>query len=156
MPNKDGGHGLSGVQTSAQPKAAPHMNSSSNNEDCMRTAVAAFCALALCACAGAHPGPEDSWKQAREEIHRQAQAGNLTPLREQEQLRDAFRCIYGPEPQVMSFYAYTISLMQRVQSGTLSLEKARELTKIRAKQVMAALQRERQFEGCAWSACSGP
>lgn len=122
----------------------------------MRTVVAASCAVALCACVGAQQSPQAQWMQASEDIHREAQAGTLTPLQEQEQLRDAFVRVYGPDPKAMDFYAYSIGLMQRVQNGTLSLEEARELTNAKEQQVRTAMERQREFEGCAWSACSGP
>ena len=122
----------------------------------MRTAVAAACFLALCACAEVPRSQEYQWAQASEEIHRQAQAGKLTRIEELEDLRDAFVRIYGPDPKAMDFYAYSIGLLQSVQNGTLSLEQANELIAAKERHVHTAMMRQRKIEGCAWSACSGP
>ena len=122
----------------------------------MRAAAAAYLAVALCACAEVPQGQNTEWNEAGETIHREALEGALTPLQEQEQLRDAFVRIYGPDPNAMGFYAYSIGLMQRVQNGELQLEEARRLIYAKEQQVRTAMVRQRDFEGCAWSACSGP
>ena len=122
----------------------------------MRIVVAVACALALGACADVPSSQERQWMQASEEIHQKAQSGKLMPVEELEDLRDAFVRVYGPDPKSMSFYAYAIRVMQRVQHGTLSLEKANEMINAKERQVRTAMMRQRQFEGCAWSACSGP
>jgi len=106
--------------------------------------------LALCACAATPPAASDSWVQSSEQIHRLARAGQLTPLQEQERLRDAFVRAHGPEPEAMRFYAYTISLMRSAEDGTLSSEQARALIRAREQEVIAereALERVRHRAG---------
>jgi hypothetical protein len=89
-------------------------------------------------CASAQHGQRNAaWSTYRSEIIAQRDEGKLTPLQAQLDLWSKYREVYGEDPVMNGFYAYSVQLMSAVDSGKMSLDEAQVLIDAREREITA-------------------
>jgi hypothetical protein len=91
--------------------------------------------------------PDAQWSAYRAEVMAEQQAGKLTASEAQRRLRDGWVNIYGDDPTMTGFYAYSETLLRSAEQGRIPLDEAQALIKAREKIAVAeyqAIQRRRQ------------
>jgi hypothetical protein len=115
----------------------------------MTIAMVAF--VSLSACAGSpQKSTNVTFERFQSETIAQRDAGRLTPLQAQLDLWSKYREMFGEDPTMNGFYAYSVKLMSSVQAGKLSLEDAQALIDARESEIstrkVAEMQRDRMYD----------
>lgn len=103
------------------------------------------------ACASMHQAPTSaSWDKLHSEIIAERDAGKLTPLQAQLDLWSKYREMFGEDPTMNGFFAYSVKLMSSVEAGKLSLEDAQALIDARENEIstrkVAEMKRDQSFD----------
>lgn len=103
------------------------------------------------ACASMHQAPTSaSWHKLHSEIIAERDAGKLTPLQAQLDLWSKYREMFGEDPTMNGFFAYSVKLMSSVEAGKLSLEDAQALIDARENEIstrkVAEMKRDQSFD----------
>ena len=119
----------------------------------MKKILVMLCLMfAVTACATAPQLTTDQKFEAyRNQLRGERTAGKITPVEEQEKLRDYFWNEYGKDAENSGHFAFSISLMRSVQAGRFPLDDADAL--IAAKQDGILAEREisrRHREFCTY------
>ena len=113
--------------------------------------IAILSLMLLSACASMHQAPTSaSWDKLHSEIIAQRDAGKLTPLQAQLDLWSKYREMFGEDPTMNGFFAYSVKLMSSVEAGKLSLEDAQALIDARENEIstrkVAEIKRDQSFD----------
>jgi hypothetical protein len=87
------------------------------------------CALGACAAPGARSDAQ--WAAYRAQVTQDENAGTLSPSQAQERLHVGWVNIYGDDPTMRGFFAYSETLLRSAEQGRLSMSEAKELVKER-------------------------
>lgn len=103
------------------------------------------------ACASMHQAPTSaSWDKLHSEIIAERDAGKLTPLQAQLDLWSKYREMFGEDPTMNGFFAYSVKLMSSVEAGKLSLADAQALIDARENEIstrkVAEMKRDQSFD----------
>ncbi|HVY08366.1 MAG TPA: hypothetical protein VHB46_20495 [Burkholderiales bacterium] len=107
--------------------------------------------VSLSACAG---GPQRSTNAAFEkfqsDIIAQRDAGKITPVQAQVDLWSKYRELFGEDPNMNGFYAYSVKLMSSVEQGKMPLNEAQALIDAREQEIsarhLAIVKREMSYD----------
>jgi hypothetical protein len=92
----------------------------------------------LCGCASAQHGRQDAtWEKFQNEIIAQRNEGKLTALQAQLDLWSKYREMYGEDPVMNGFYAYSVKIMSAVDAGKMSLDDGQALVDARQHEISA-------------------
>jgi uncharacterized protein YceK len=105
----------------------------------------------LAGCASMHQSSTSaSWERFHSEIIAQRDAGKLTPLQAQLDLWSKYRELFGEDPTMNGFYAYSVKLMSSVEAGKMSLEDAQALIDARESEIstrkVAEMKRDQSYD----------
>jgi hypothetical protein len=99
-------------------------------------AIVPFVLLSGCA-SMQHALPDTSWEEFQSEIISQRSEGKLSALQAQLDLWTKYRQMFGEDPVMNGFYAYSVKLMSAVDAGKMSLEEAQVLVDAREREISA-------------------
>ena len=109
-----------------------------------------WCCITLCAlggCSGSSVRPDAQWNAYRAQVMEDQQAGQLSPSEAQRRLRDGWANIYGDDPTMTGFFAYSETLLRSAEQGRIPLAEAQELIAARERAAWSeyqTIQRHRQ------------
>jgi hypothetical protein len=98
----------------------------------------ALCALTACTTSGMRP--EAQWEAYRAQVVHDEESGVLSASQAQERLRDGWTNIYGKDPNMAGYFAYSETLMRSAEQGHLSMAEAKELVKAREREAWSEYQ----------------
>jgi len=110
-------------------------------------AAVILCALAGCASSGVRPDAQ--WDAYRTQVSHDEDQGLLTASEAQARLRDGWINIYGKDPTMMGYFAYSETLLRSAEQGRLPLAEAKQLVKVKQQAAWAEYQsaKQRRREG---------
>jgi hypothetical protein len=106
----------------------------------MRTLLTALTLLALAACASTQERSTQSWNDYRTQVLAERDAGKVTPVEAQELLRAKYHAMYGNDPKMDGYFAYSVNLLRSAEAGKLPMSEAEAIVGAREQELMA--QRE--------------
>ena len=90
----------------------------------------------LCGCASAQHSRQDAtWEKFQNEIIAQRNEGKLTASQAQLDLWSKYREMYGEDPVMNGFYAYSIKIMSAVDAGRISMNEGQALVDARQHEI---------------------
>ena len=90
----------------------------------------------LCGCASAQNGHQDaSFAKFQSEIIAERSEGKLTAAQAQLDLWSKYREMYGEDPVMNGFYAYSIKIMSAVDAGRISMNEGQALVDARQHEI---------------------
>ena len=90
----------------------------------------------LCGCASAQNGRQEAtFDKFQSEIIAQRNEGKLTALQAQLDLWSKYREMYGEDPVMNGFYAYSVKIMSAVDAGKLTLDEGQALVDARQHEI---------------------
>ena len=90
----------------------------------------------LFGCASAQNGRQDAtWERFQNEIIAQRNEGKLTASQAQLDLWSKYREMYGEDPVMNGFYAYSIKIMSAVDAGRISMNEGQALVDARQHEI---------------------
>jgi hypothetical protein len=102
-------------------------------------------ALGVASCAQMRQAtPDQRFEAYRAEVKSEREAGTITAVKEQENLRDRYWEVFGKDADSAGHFAYAISLMSSAEAGSLPMEEARAMVSAHESQLVirrAASQR---------------
>ena len=99
------------------------------------------CALSACS-AGVRPDAQ--WDAYREQVSRDEQAGVFSASEAQARLREGWVRIYGQDPAMMGYFAYSETLLRSAEHGLIPMADAKELVKEHERAARAEYQNSRR------------
>lgn len=85
-------------------------------------------ALGVASCAQMRQAtPDQRFEAYRSELKSAREAGTITAVKEQENLRDRYWEVFGKDADSAGHFAYAISLMKSAEAGSLPMEEARAM-----------------------------
>lgn len=105
----------------------------------MNRIIIVFCFAVLSACASVgQPTPEQEFEALRAELKSQREKGEITPVVEQEKLRDRYWELYGRDAESAGHFAFSTTLMRKAEIGDFPLKEAEALVAAREDQLLAS------------------
>ncbi|MEO8157788.1 MAG: hypothetical protein ABI648_08315 [Betaproteobacteria bacterium] len=104
------------------------------------------CSLALlsaCATTGSLT-PEQKFEAYRAELKLQREKGELSPVAEQERLRDRYWQLYGRDAESAGHFAFSTTLMYKAEAGQFPMGEAEALIAAKESQLLAARKTDRE------------
>jgi hypothetical protein len=90
----------------------------------------------LSACASMHETPTNaSFQKFQNEIISQRSEGKLTAAQAQLDLWSKYREMYGEDPVMNGFYAYSVKIMSAVDAGKMTLDEGQALVDARQQEI---------------------
>ena len=102
------------------------------------------CALGACSVPGVRP--DNQWNAYRAQVEHDEKSGALSASQAQRRLWDGWVNIFGQDPTMTGYFAYSETLLRSAEEGRLPLPEARELVAAReqaAWKEYQAIQRRR-------------
>src|SRR5215475_2950161 len=106
----------------------------------MKRAMCVIMWCVLCSCSQALTRRDLQWEEYRAEVAQNEASGVLTPTQAQARLRDVWFKLYGKDPDMAGFFAYSETLLRSAEEGQLSLAEAKQLVEAREQMVWAEHQ----------------
>jgi len=116
----------------------------------MRTLLAALALLALGACASSQERSTQSWNAYRTEVIAQRDAGKINPVEAQELLRAKYHALYGNDPKMDGYFAYSVNLLRSAEAGKLPMSEAEAIVGAREEELMAQRESETEVRTVRW------
>jgi hypothetical protein len=91
--------------------------------------VIAACALSACMAPGTRSDAQ--WDAYRAQVAEEETVGKLSPSQAQERLHNGWVNIYGNDPTMAGFFAYSETLLRSAEQGRISMTEAKGLVKQR-------------------------
>ena len=92
--------------------------------------------VSLCGCASAQNNrPDATFDKFQSEIIAQRNEGKLTALQAQLDLWSKYREMYGEDPVMNGFYAYSVKIMSVVDAGKMTLDEGQALVDARQDEI---------------------
>ena len=113
--------------------------------------VAMLLLVLLSGCAGMQQTSKDAtWEKFQSEIIAQRNDGKISALQAQLDLWSRYREMYGEDPVMNGFYAYSVKLMSAVDAGKMPLDEAQALIDAREREIstqkVAEAERRRAYD----------
>ncbi len=104
------------------------------------------CTLAaLSACANmSRSTPDQQFEAYRAELKSQRDKGEITPVAEQEKLRDRYWKLFGRDANSAGHFAFSTTLMRSAEVGDFPMKEAEALVAARENQLLAAKKTPRE------------
>ena len=74
-----------------------------------------------------------------------ADAGKITPVEAQELLRAKYHTMYGNDPKMDGYFAYSVNLLRSAEAGKLPMTEAEALVSAREQELMAQRESNRPY-----------
>jgi len=119
-------------------------------EDGMRILLIVLTLLALGACASTSERSTQSWNNYRTQVLAERDAGKITPVEAQELLRAKYHAMYGNDPKMDGYFAYSVNLLRSAEAGKLPMSEAEAIVSAREQELMAQRESEPVVSAVYW------
>ena len=116
----------------------------------MRTLLVVLTLLTLTACASTQERSSQSWNNYRTQVLAERDAGKITPVEAQELLRAKYHTMYGNDPKMDGYFAYSVNLLRSAEAGKLPMTEAEALVSAREQELMAQRESEPAVSAVYW------
>ena len=100
------------------------------------TMIAVLAFVLLSACAGGPQGSTHaSFERFQSEIMAQRDSGKITPVQAQVDLWSKYRELFGEDPTMNGFYAFSVKILSAAEAGKLSQSEAQAIVDARAREI---------------------
>ena len=110
----------------------------------MKLFLAAVTLCALSACTTSSIRPDAQWQAYRAQVLHDEEQKLLSPSEAQARLRDGWVNIYGRDPTMMGYFAYSETLLRSAEQGRLPMSEAKELVKVKQQAAWAEYESSKE------------
>jgi len=116
----------------------------------MRTLFIVLTLLTLAACTSTQERPTQSWNAYRTQVLAERDAGKVTPVEAQELLRAKYHAMYGNDPKMDGYFAYSVNLLRSAEAGKLPMSEAEAIVSAREQELIAQRESEPAVSTVYW------